>query len=157
MKSRRAVVVLNFFLIIVFFTYSIYREEKSRRGNTVILALAPVDPRSLMQGDYMMLDFQFERDLLKKSNYPNEGYILFDLDQNNIARFSGVSKEYREKSIKYKNYFEFDIGIDSYFFQEGYRSHFEEARYVRVFLQKDGSVKIDTLLDSNLKDLEKIE
>src|SRR5690606_22974697 len=34
------------------------RDQILKHGESVILALAPVDPRSLMQGDYMALRFQ---------------------------------------------------------------------------------------------------
>lgn len=156
LKSR-SIVVINFLLIIIFFSYSIYREERGRSGEKIILELAPVDPRSLMQGDYMILDFQFERDLVREKNYPKEGYIIFDLDKDNVAHFLTTSEEFRRNSVKYKNHFKFDIGIDSYFFQEGYRKHFEQARYLRVFLQSDGSIKVDTLLDRDFNDLEKIK
>ncbi|MBS0976300.1 GDYXXLXY domain-containing protein, partial [Serratia rubidaea] len=37
---------------------SIYQKEQQlRQGRVAILQLAPVDPRSLMQGDYMALDY----------------------------------------------------------------------------------------------------
>ena len=40
-----------------------HKEQLLANGKTVFLALAPVDPRSLMQGDYMALRFKLERDI----------------------------------------------------------------------------------------------
>lgn len=45
-------------------------ESQLANGRVVLLKLAPVDPRSLMQGDYMALNYQLEDDIagaLKKS------------------------------------------------------------------------------------------
>ena len=39
------------------------KETIKREGDTVYLPLAPVDPRSLMQGDYMALRFTLVREL----------------------------------------------------------------------------------------------
>ena len=38
------------------------KERLLERGRIVLLELAPVDPRSLMQGDYMALQFAIARD-----------------------------------------------------------------------------------------------
>ncbi len=47
---------LNLLLVLVAFNYSVYTKEKTlEAGTLVLLELAPVDPRSLMQGDYMVL------------------------------------------------------------------------------------------------------
>ena len=40
----------------------VQKERVVRSGNLVLLPLAPVDPRSLMQGDYMILDYAVTRD-----------------------------------------------------------------------------------------------
>lgn len=55
------------------------KENISRNGRTVLLKLAPVDPRSLMQGDYMRLNFALGDDMrhffVKKEGLEgNSGY-----------------------------------------------------------------------------------
>ena len=51
------------------FNVAIYRNERLlASGETLYLELAPVDPRSLMQGDYMRLRYAVER-----SDRPQDG------------------------------------------------------------------------------------
>ena len=53
-------------LVLVTINTSILTKERLLRDGTVLrLALAPVDPRSLMQGDYMALSFALARDALR--------------------------------------------------------------------------------------------
>ena len=48
----RGVALAGLLLVLAAVNYSIYgKEEIVRSGETVYLELAPVDPRSLMQGD----------------------------------------------------------------------------------------------------------
>lgn len=58
-KFTRALIVLGAVLVLGGVDYSIYGKERViREGETIYLELAPVDPRSLMQGDYMALRFR---------------------------------------------------------------------------------------------------
>ena len=53
MKLTKLVAVLGLLLILLAVNWSIYKQEQVlAQGKTVLLKLAPVDPRSLMQGDY---------------------------------------------------------------------------------------------------------
>ena len=55
---RRIVAVVAGLVVLVVVNWSIYdREQLLAEGRVVLLPLAPVDPRSLMQGDYMALRF----------------------------------------------------------------------------------------------------
>src|SRR5690606_4235060 len=78
------------------------REQILAHGKSVILALAPVDPRSLMQGDYMALRFQVADDV--RTALSNEfspvaqairanhgGYMLLQKDAHGVSHLQGVS------------------------------------------------------------------
>ena len=61
---RKGIVIVAGLIILALANYSIYsRERLLTEGNLVLLQLAPVDPRSLMQGDYMALRMQAANDL----------------------------------------------------------------------------------------------
>lgn len=80
----------------------IYRNEQIlARGQRVVLALAPVDPRSLMQGDYMDLRYdvavQVPRVLDKASSAvaraieaQRGGYLLLEPDRLGVHRLAAV-------------------------------------------------------------------
>ena len=62
---RRHLAVLLGLVILLLVNRAIWdKEQQLRDGRVVLLALAPVDPRSLMQGDYMRLRYAVETDAL---------------------------------------------------------------------------------------------
>ena len=55
-KQSRILIITNLLLLLGYLNWSIYQKEQTLRdGQLVLFELAPVDPRSLMQGDYMSL------------------------------------------------------------------------------------------------------
>ena len=57
------VILVGLVLILGLANYNIWNKERILSdGKAIVLALAPVDPRSLMQGDYMSLNFQVARE-----------------------------------------------------------------------------------------------
>ena len=56
-KYSRILIIVNLILLLGYFNWSVYQKEQTLKdGQLVLLQLAPVDPRSLMQGDYMRLN-----------------------------------------------------------------------------------------------------
>ncbi|NNK63688.1 MAG: GDYXXLXY domain-containing protein, partial [Gemmatimonadetes bacterium] len=63
-RLTRALILAGALLVLVGVNYSIYEKEQVvRTGQTIYVTLAPVDPRSLMQGDYMALRFRLAEDI----------------------------------------------------------------------------------------------
>ncbi len=63
---KRYLVLLALLPILTLFNYSIFQKERLlAKGEVVLLPLAPLDPRSLMQGDYMRLRYQLAVDAEK--------------------------------------------------------------------------------------------
>ncbi len=61
---RRLLILGTICLLLLGFTWSVAQKEKLRsNGREVLLELAPVDPRALLMGEYMTLDFALNRDL----------------------------------------------------------------------------------------------
>ena len=84
-KYKWMVIVGNLILLLVMFNLSIISKEKIlKEGKLVLLKLAPVDPRSLMQGDYLSLRYEISENVFKKydSNnaIPKRGYCVVRLD-----------------------------------------------------------------------------
>ncbi|MGO3889890.1 MAG: GDYXXLXY domain-containing protein [Paenalcaligenes sp.] len=70
------VILAGLVLVLGLANYNIWNKERILSdGKAVVLALAPVDPRSLMQGDYMSLDFQVARDASRLSRGIQQGNI----------------------------------------------------------------------------------
>lgn len=132
-KTRLLIGVVTF-VILAFFIHSVIQKERIiKYGVTVYLELAPVDPRSLMQGDYMQLYYKY-RDY--PDSLPKRCYFILSQDANGVGqfvRFQNSNEPLSEGELAilcYRNADEWmSIGADSYFFEEGTAALYEEARY----------------------------
>lgn len=131
---KKIVLIVSTLLVFGFFNFGICQKEKIKmNGETVFLKLAPVDPRSLMQGDYMQLGYaiaQNHSDLPEKKR----GYIVLGLDDNKIGTFrrfyEGEALAPDEKLIRYQmQYGRIQIVPDSFMFQEGQAKFYSIAEY----------------------------
>ena len=67
--ARNALLWGGLLVALVVINYGIAGREKILRdGRVLLLELAPVDPRSLMQGDYMTLSFDAATDIRERDN-----------------------------------------------------------------------------------------
>ena len=154
---KKILVLSNIFLLLITFGYSVSKEETNLKKYSFYLKLNPVDPRSLIQGDYMNLDYQIINDSYKDLKNLKKGYIKIYTDEQNIGHYMDVqnsltSLSKNEKLIYFiKNYNTLDIGANSFFFQEGQRYLFQNAKYAEVIILKNGKLRLKYLLDKNLK------
>lgn len=136
------------------------KEELLTDGQLVLLELTPVDPRSLMQGDYMALRYKIS-DGIVAEKIPARGYCVVLLDANGVAnkvRFqedkTPLNKD--EYLIEYTSTdnWNINIGAESFFFQEGHGEKYEEAKYGGVKIDKNGNSLLIGLYDKKLKKIE---
>lgn len=132
MKNR---VLLAFTLIILaILNYAVFLKERTiRDGETILLQLAPVDPRSLMQGDYMRLSYKIERQTSAPLP-PGCRFIVIRVDENKIASFVRYHQneplQSGEKLLRIRPFYNnFRISPDSFLFQEGHSDQFSKAQY----------------------------
>src|SRR5690554_4287550 len=77
MRAERAAIVAALCLVLAVACYLVYGFERTLRdGQLVLLELAPADPRSLMQGDYMALRFAVDAQLPESgASIPDYAYL----------------------------------------------------------------------------------
>lgn len=154
---KKILVILNIFLLLITFGYSVSKEETNLKKYSFYLKLVPVDPRSLIQGDYMKLDYQIIKDSYKDIENLKKGYLKIRIDKNSIGHYVSVEKVktpllQNEILIHFvSTSHNLDIGINSFFFQEGKGQLFQKAKYAEVIALKNGNLKLKYLLDKNLK------
>ncbi len=89
---RKWLILLCALLILAVVNFSIWQNEQLiKDGETVLLELAPVDPRSLMQGDYMALRFAMADVIRGKLHNKNEsltGQVIVQLDAQSAPAWS---------------------------------------------------------------------
>jgi uncharacterized membrane-anchored protein len=164
MNSIRNLILFgNLLVFLVMVNWGIWTAEQNiAAGKLAYLELAPVDPRSLFQGDYMRLAYAIEDQAQMSSSgeLEHDGFLVVQLNDKNIARFiriyEGEELAEGETLIKYASPYGWtiEIGIDSYFFQEGNADIFAKAKYAEVRILEDGSVMLIALRDENLVLLE---
>ncbi len=156
MNGRRKLFVWIFAgLILLTGNVLIYgKEQVIANGRTVYLRLAPVDPRSLVQGDYMALryahPFSFE--------IPDSGSLVVRLDERDIGSIVRIhdpgvalgSDEHLMRFRRGQGFRAVDIGAQSFFFEEGTGSRYAAAAYGELRLASDGAVVLVALRDSQL-------
>ncbi|WDI32745.1 GDYXXLXY domain-containing protein [Hyphococcus flavus] len=138
---------------------SVWRLETQFRDATEIyLPLGPRDPRSILQGDYMVLNFR--NDIYPPFDaieaLPRGGEIFLKLDENNVAAFSRIPAagdapgpdEIRIDYVK-TNSRRIRYVPQSFFFQEGEAELFQPARFAIVKVTDDGNARLTALADEN--------
>jgi uncharacterized membrane-anchored protein len=124
-----------------------HKESIKRNGEIIYLDLGPVDPRSLMQGDYMTLDFRLARQIEdsftdrrqgQQISKPMEGesrLAALIVDEKSVASLStngGMLKlRYRLRDGRVW------LGTNAFFFEEGKAAQYSRARYGEFRLDKD--------------------
>ncbi len=148
-------------LILVLVNLNIYKKEQIiENGQIVLLKLAPVDPRSLMQGDYMRLRFSIENTLLEKneaeSANQSTAYFVVNLDENAVGTFvridddkaladNQIKMQFRIRNAKIR------LATHAFFFQEGTAAQYEKAQYGEFRVDAKGELLLNNLRDESFK------
>ena len=151
---KKYILVLSSLFIFVILNYSIYQKEQIKtNGEIVFLELRPVDPRSLMQGDYMRLNYEIcDRAIMSANKENNSGYIVVTINQNKVGIFrriyDGETLALGEKLIHYHmKYKRIHIMPDSFMFQEGHAQHYQRAKYGVFKFDNSGNYLLTGLAD----------
>ena len=153
---KKIIFIASALLVFAAFNYGIYQKEQLKaNGETVFLELRPVDPRSLMQGDYMLLRYAIELNQQYKAK-DKRGCMVIGLDQNKVGTFKrlydGNELSPDEKLLHYHNqYGQVRIVPDSFMFQEGHAKLYEQAKYGVFKFDTTGNHILVGLADEKLQ------
>ncbi len=166
MYKKISLVALIIILMVV--NWSIYKKEMHlKNGKIVYLKIAPVDPRSLMQGDYMALRFELANKIYAKlreedkfntiprSSNGQDGLVVVSLDDKKVASLVSLSKNHplkkNELLLQYrvrKRVVKF--ATNAFFFQEGTASKYEKAKYGEFRVNEKGELLLIAMADENV-------
>src|SRR5262245_43392859 len=108
---RKAIAIATGILVLGLASWTVaQREDQLANGRIVLLELAPVDPRSLMQGDYMALRFKAADDAFgrwgKIKDVPVDGKLVVKLDERGVGTFvrrdGGEPLAQNEVALRYR-------------------------------------------------------
>lgn len=160
-KYSRILIIANLILLLGYFNWSVYQKEQTLKDEQlVLLQLAPVDPRSLMQGDYMRLNYkEASSDLIDKQT-DTRGYAILRTDSNQIGEIVRLQNTLEpvngnELVIKYKiiNRRLF-LGAESFFFEEGQDTLYQKAVYGGLKVDDKGQSLLVGLYDEDFRQIQ---
>ncbi|MFB6374058.1 MAG: GDYXXLXY domain-containing protein [Bradymonadaceae bacterium] len=159
--SRRtlAYIVVSVLVIGVLNGLILQKERLLDRGETVYLELAPVDPRSLIQGDYMRLDYKVADaiDNHLPAEHPRGGRVVVRLDDRRVAHFvrlyDGGELADDERLLEWRHRTWIYIGSNAFYFQEGHRKLYDDAEYGELRVDESGETILVGLRDEELEPL----
>lgn len=131
------------------------KEQVIAQGQRILVPLVPVDPRSLMQGDYMALRFDLPPDVLtglEKIQGPL-AHVLAGVDAQGVAFIKALADDSKAvgegevllplKRLKGR----WVLVTDAYFFPEGQGEHFAQGRFGDFRVLPDGRALLVGLAD----------
>ena len=174
--SRRIIGLLALLVALAMVNLSVFhKEQQLAHGKVVYLDLAPVDPRSLMQGDYMTLSFAIGQEIrraFRSDDRNNDGsdeqafstaktsayYVIVTLDSQNRASFktlfNGQDLAPEELLLRYRiRHDTVHFATNAFFFQEGDAEYYEAARYGQFRVNEQGEPLLAALYSDDLKQL----
>lgn len=162
---NKVIAILATVLVLGLVNLSIYHKEQLiNNGAEVLLELTPVDPRSLMQGDYMVLRLALAGDIeaqLKKApasvqeNLNHDGLVSVALDDNQVAEFIALASDVKNTNHKLLKYRirngRLKFGTNAFFFEEGSAGAYDKARYGVFKVASDGEMILVDMADESFK------
>jgi len=158
---RKWIAIAAGIIVLALVNFTIYqREHLLRDGKVVLLELAPVDPRSLMQGDYMALNFAIANQAFpwNMRDKLTDGHLVVTLDANSVGKLrrfaDGKPLAADELLLRYRvRNGQAKFATNAFFFQEGQGALYEKARYGEFRVAPDGEMILDAMRDAQFRRL----
>lgn len=147
----RAVILVGAVVVLVAINGSILAKERLKsHGQRIYLELGSVDPRSLMQGDYMALRFRITDSMSAEAS----GSAALRVDPRGVATLDPQPTPASPR-IRYRvRNGAIWLGTNAYFFEEGTGERYATAQYGEFRLDRDtGEAVLVGLADENLRAL----
>ncbi len=157
-KPILLIIILQFSILSI---QVIKSETILRQGETVKLELQPLDPRSLMQGDYVILAYQIANFKIEEAKSGERVQLVLQKNENDVHTYTGYyyyhnkwNKDYQYKqgdviiTGNYNGYDRIHFGIESYFVPEGTGLEVQQnAKFAMVKVGKNGNAILTGLAE----------
>ncbi len=142
---RRFIVILAGIVLLAAVNWGIFaRERLLADGRVMLLELVPVDPRSLLQGDYMALRFKVADDAFgREATKRKDGHVVVQIGDDDVGTFvrfdDGTPLAAREARLRYRVRNGLPkFATNAYFFEEGHAADYAKARFGEFRVAPDG-------------------
>ncbi|WP_338753243.1 GDYXXLXY domain-containing protein [Bacillus sp. FJAT-52991] len=158
-------VIAIFVLQLAFIGFTSWQKEQLlQHGQLVALKLEPLDPRSLLQGDYVQLNYEMHTKFFDKQD-PLEGkvHVILEKSTDSVLVNGKQVPIYKPKTFVSANqpavvneekvtlqgkskYGTLDLGIEHFFIPENTGQKWEDKNYALVRVSKNGDAILETLV-----------
>jgi len=148
MKLSSLFLIGSFLTLLILNVLIIDKEYDIAHSVEIKIPLKPVDPRSLLQGDYMRLAYKFPKKLAEKRA---QGQLKITLDVDGfVTHYALYHNEKLEKSQYLLNFVRkknraIHIGSESFLFQEGKGKYYAKATHAIFYLTPSGKTILKDL------------
>lgn len=161
-RTSQAAIALGALAVLAVANFAIWQKERLiETGRPVYLELAPIDPRSLMQGDFMRLNFRMPGEVqraLAGLLTPTRPKVVAALDSRGVAtvrriadgRPLGADEILIELTPKGGRWV---FVSDAWFFAEGEAKRWEPAEYGEFRVAEDGRALLVGMVGEDLEPL----
>ncbi|WP_027467805.1 GDYXXLXY domain-containing protein [Deefgea rivuli] len=137
------------------------KEQLIAKGEPVYVALMPVDPRSLMQGDFMRLNYEIPNEITESLDgllLKERPYVVAKRDEKRIATVLRLDKDLPLAADEFRIQLSPQDGrwvlvSDAWFFKEGEAARWSVAKYAEFRVDKNGKALLLGLRGANLQPL----
>lgn len=137
------------------------KEAIIENGRRLLVSLAPVDPRSLMQGDYMALRFELPAGLPSAETVGDAKVrAIAEVADNGVARFTALASDgYQPSSDEVivnlsRKHGRWMCATDAWHFREGTADTYAKAKFGEFRVSPDGDAILVGLADEGLLPLQ---
>lgn len=164
-KIRFIPIILAVTSILLFAVMIITHEHHIRHAQSIFVKLKPVDPRSLIQGDYMVLNYDLNLHDMSNQDIQNHSslisYVYLDAQQRVIKTNLELQQsrqviEPLKLVLKNPNN-QLDSlypAANSFLFAEGLGACYNNAKYAHLRVNSNGKAVLVELVDLNLQPLQ---
>ena len=159
LQHRARIIVLAFTVATVVLVINVEiagKQQILRDGTTVLLRIAPRDPRSLLQGDYMALRYTMAGAVANEAERleMDDGIAVIELGELNEAKFVALYQDQQlqdgQQLLRYRKRGDsVRLASDAFFFEEGSDQIYRSARFGEVRLDTDGDAVLIGLRDED--------
>ena len=136
------------------------KQDIVENGDTLLLRLAPRDPRSLLQGDYMALRYAMTDEVAQAAEVAklNDGRIVVELapdkEASLVGLYQGQALAQGQRILRFRRRGEsVRLASDAYFFEEGQWKTYADARYGELRVDSHGDAVLIGLRDNDGRSL----
>lgn len=157
MKNKIYILAIALFVVLVTVTVLALSNIKSTDNSTeILLKLAPVDPRSLIQGDYMALDYELMWEIRYKGDYK---FVVVTVDDNRVATFNRLQNDSTQNAnellLRYKrDGNKISLGAEHFFFDVDSVEKYQQAEYGLIKVDNQGRCSLVGVCDNDKRLIE---